>query len=196
MSQRICSRCGRSLPKTTEFFQVDRKKSSGLRPDCKQCRRAARRAAYLSDRERILIQTRKYEKENWQAVLERKRKKRKTYPEQYIVLLRQRAASWRALNPERVSRSYKLWMHANRGKYNAKCAAARAARRDSVPPWLTVEQKTQIALTYESAALAGNHVDHIVPIRGELVCGLHVPWNLQILPPLDNLKKGNRFVTA
>jgi hypothetical protein len=94
------------------------------------------------------------------------------------------------------------------GAYNPKHRAKRAElvrkrhadKLNATPKWLTPEHKSQIADIYEQAALAAqltgvpHHVDHIEPLRGKDRIGLHVPWNLQILPAADNISKGNRPV--
>jgi hypothetical protein len=49
----------------------------------------------------------------------------------------------------------------------------------ATPPWLTKEQKRQIRRIYRDARERGLVVDHIVPLAGRIVCGLHVPWNLR-----------------
>jgi len=64
---------------------------------------------------------------------------------------------------------------------------------------LTEQHKNEIAEVYAQAVEqekrtgVKHHVDHIVPLQGENVCGLHVPWNLQVLTATQNRSKGNRI---
>ena len=62
----------------------------------------------------------------------------------------------------------------------------------ATPPWLTATHREALATIYRSAT-PEDHVDHIVPLRNALVCGLHVPWNLQILPAGANMSKSNKW---
>lgn len=68
------------------------------------------------------------------------------------------------------------------------------------PAWLDKDQKSLISAIYWLAkdleVITGEryHVDHIIPLKGKTVCGLHVPWNLQVLPSDINLAKNNRLL--
>lgn len=82
------------------------------------------------------------------------------------------------------------------GKKRRRALRDRRSKR-ATPKWLTPEQRKQIVDIYEHMrdcrVVTGEdyHVDHIVPLRGENVCGLHVPWNLQVLPASVNISKSN-----
>lgn len=77
-----------------------------------------------------------------------------------------------------------------------------AAKRQATPRWLIQAHLDEMALIYECAyecaelctQLTGveHEVDHEQPLQGEDRCGLHVPWNLQLMPASDNRSKGNR----
>lgn len=86
------------------------------------------------------------------------------------------------------------WWRNNRGKKNATTARRRRWIKRATPSWLTAEQRAAIRAIYAQSAANGpgvTEVDHIVPLRGKLVCGLHVPWNLRVVPKAVNRKKAN-----
>ena len=87
----------------------------------------------------------------------------------------------------------------NKNKTNALAAKRRAKVLLRIPKWLTTEQQNQIKEFYSMAKELENvfpwkqHVDHIIPLQGKTVSGLHTPWNLQILSEKMNKQKSNRF---
>ncbi len=77
----------------------------------------------------------------------------------------------------------------DRARYRAHCATRRSRKLNATPIWV---DHTELALIYK-ACPPGHHVDHIVPLQNEHVCGLHTLWNLQYLPANENCAKGNKF---
>ena len=96
------------------------------------------------------------------------------------------------LPPGKTAQWTKNWAIKNRGRINAIGSKYRATKRNAVPSWLTNTHLTQIAVIYDTCP-EGFDVDHIVPLQGEDVCGLHVPWNLEHLELQKNRGKGNRM---
>lgn len=86
--------------------------------------------------------------------------------------------------------------------YKALTSLRRRRFRDATPPWLNSEQKKAIRALYLHAQsmteATGERyvVDHIIPLQSDIVCGLHVPWNLRVMTQEENLKKSNKLDTA
>jgi len=87
----------------------------------------------------------------------------------------------------------------NKSKYAEYTRSRQARLLQRTPSWLSEDHRKELQdfywLAKDLTAVSGEtyHVDHIVPLQGDNVCGLHVPWNLQILPADINLSKGNRY---
>lgn len=62
----------------------------------------------------------------------------------------------------------------------------------ATPPWITADMIDELRDLYTSVD-GQTRIDHIVPLTSSLVCGLHVPWNLQHLTQGANLNKSNHY---
>lgn len=101
-------------------------------------------------------------------------------------------ARWLSENLETERERKAQYLKENPHKVRIYSAARRAAKINATPPWLTEKHRAAIERIYETCP-EGWHVDHKVPLQGETVCGLHVPWNLEHLPASANMSKGNKL---
>jgi hypothetical protein len=112
-----------------------------------------------------------------------------------------RATEWRKANPNHegtkiAKKEYKL---RNPHKVLASTIKRRISKKNRTPAWLTKDDLWMIEQAYEIAALRTKmfgfswHVDHVIPLNGDVVSGLHVPTNLQVIPWIANVKKHNKF---
>jgi len=104
--------------------------------------------------------------------------------------------SWREANKDHISRSYADWLSGNRHIVNANTAERNAAKLNATPSWADLDAIR--AVYAEAARLTAetgvrHEVDHIYPLQGKTVCGLHIAANLQILTRSENARKKNRM---
>ena len=128
-----------------------------------------------------------------------------------------RVKRWQAANKDKVKADAKAWAIANPEKikakalrhikkhpdaYTARAVASVAKRAKRVPKWLTSDDRWVMQEAYNLAKLRTQmfgfvwEVDHIIPLRGAIVSGLHVPTNLQVLPKTENRSKRNHYFLA
>lgn len=163
---KTCTYC--NVSKQVEAFHKDKSRADGLRNRCKECV-----GAYMAQ----------YYKDN---------------PEQ----VKARVATWVANNRSRHNAKCAKWVKANPAKVNARTARRYASKTQATPVWLTEDEHWMLEQAYELARLRTKmlgikfEVDHIVPLRGRRVRGLHVPWNVRVVPLKDNRTKSNTFEVA
>lgn len=111
--------------------------------------------------------------------------------------------AWNVANPEKSKAATLAWQVANPERWKmiqvAAAIRSRAGRFQSVPVWADWKEIYKFySLAKKLTRKTGipHEVDHIVPINGKNVSGLHVSWNLQVITAKENLKKRNTFTEA
>ena len=168
---KVCTKCKQE--KGLEDFARDSKKADKRRSNCKGCERLYRKA----NREKRLLQKKQWFLKNKDKVQVRRKKyyhankdKFKKYMEQY-----------RINNPEKI---------------NANKSKRRAAKLRATPEWADpkkIEHVYWVCNFLSKYIGIEHHVDHIHPLQSDMICGLHVHTNLQILTAEENRSKGNKF---
>lgn len=170
-----CSCCLQE--KSLSLFFKDTSVKNGHRAACKDCM-GAKAAKWREDNKEYKAQhDKQYQESNMSYIKEQKKK-------------------YRQENKTAIATSLKRWAQANPDNCNARNSKRRAAKLNATPKWADLKK---VAVYFEYAKLCTKvlkkqfHVDHIVPLRGQTVCGLHVPANLQVLPAVLNHSKNNRW---
>jgi hypothetical protein len=146
--------------------------------------------------------------------LENAKRLRKEWYERNKELTKERARAWAQANPDRRQEIHRKnrekdlenhnarnreWNKKNKPKKAAYQGKRRAAILQRTPKWLTEDDLWIIEEAYDLAALRTKmlgfswHVDHIIPLQGKFVSGLHVPSNIQVIPGSENVKKHNKY---
>jgi hypothetical protein len=215
-----CRRCKAAKP-TAAFSKASREKD-GLQDRCKLCNKevaAIYRASHVekertrhakyheANKARLNKKTSDWQKANPDKVrakakrhFEKNREKESQRCKKWRDENRDRhlfnAAKWRVGNIEHCKAYDARYWRNNKPLVYAKNARRRAALLRATPSWADHEKITSVyAQCVEKADVTGieHHVDHIVPLRSRLVCGLHWEVNLQILTGSENARKHNSY---
>ena len=132
-------------------------------------------------RAKARIESQRWRDQNREAYRAAGRRKAARNPESY--------SRWQKANPEECRAVKRAWKKRNPHRGLEYDARRRAIKYKAFPKW--ADRKAMAAI-YKNCP-SGYHVDHIVPLVSDAVCGLHVEFNLQYLTASENFSKGNRF---
>lgn len=196
-----CARCGQVKP--VDHFNLRRKGSTAYAAYCKLCSSGAGSEWARNNRDRASAAARAWRAANPGRIKEfrgkipselRRRYDRDSY-ERHAEKRRARRRAYYHANKEQQSERNREWRALNPGKNAAKSMAYEARKKQAMPAWA---DRAAIDAVYERCAAMNRlgdtqyQVDHIMPLASPIMCGLHVDYNLQIIPARENQSKGNR----
>ena len=172
-------------------FPKHKQKVDGYYTYCKQCKKIKDKESYEKYKKA------RYEKQCvWN---EGNKEKVLAYKKKYRDNNKHKINLWICANRESKNKHSRNWKHKNKAKVNAATRKRQAAQLQRTPAWLTqhdykvMESKYAIAAWLSAVVGIDYHVDHIIPLRGKTVSGLHVPDNLSVIRARDNLEKSNKY---
>ncbi len=208
-TEKQCSKCLEVKP-LEDFYRAKRLKF-GRSYRCKVCQKVYQRKRYTENseyREAILVRVNKrlednpeYDKDFYEANREKILARKRVFREENPDLAKIHSAKFRQTHPE-YSRDYylankeacnariKKWREDNPGKRKSHTAKRRAAKLQRTVSWSETEAITEFYVNCST----GMVVDHIIPLQGKEVSGLHVLNNLQYLTPKENGEKSNKLL--
>lgn len=186
----ICTKC--RVEKPLDEFNIHRGAKNGRQSACKECAKSIRKkwSSDNAERQRLNFATH-YQKNK--VTLDAACKK---WNSENVERRREISRSSNAQHADRVKQTGALWRNANRQLMRQRYAQRRALKHQSTPAWANSDK---IAEFYATADGLGMHtgdwyeVDHIVPLKSKIVCGLHCEANLQVLVRRENRSKSNRY---
>lgn len=180
--QKKCSKCGDL--KNVDEFHKNVNRLSGATSSCKECFGLF----YKQNADKIKARSNVYRKKNEK----RKKLSDKNHYSKNKQIYMNRAKEWGLKNPEKIKEIRSSYDRRNKKQKNARNALYRALKIKATPKWVSKDHLEEISRIYQNCP-TGFHVDHIVPLNGKNVRGLHVPWNLQYLSAFENMKKSNKL---
>ena len=179
----------------TEFYK-NRAQKDGFATSCKTCDKAASLKWAKENPERINARNAIWAKNN----PEKSRERVKRWRLNNLERVRAAGRALRERNIEACKKSMAKWQAANRHIVVYHMSKRRAAKLNASPKWLSPSDLEAIKEFYKMAKIKTaetgikHNVDHIVPLQGKTVSGLHVPWNLQVIPAKENFSKNNKLL--
>lgn len=189
---RTCPRCGQQHAR--------------LKSWCAPCAASYSAAYRKANREKLLAGKAAHYEANKSIYIKRAKEWKISNPEKVSACIksyyeknkekeRARLKAWEISNSIKRISAKKTWRKENKSRLAAQCRARQATKINATPSWADLNL---IAVEYSLASWCSEvmrieyHVDHVVPLQGRNVCGLHVHNNLQVIQATENLRKSNR----
>ena len=206
--QKECTKCGEVKP--LEGFGVRNKSKSGRAASCKDCDNARNKKYREENRDKVSARKKKYHEDNRDEIAVYRKKyyeknrdetlaRNKKYYEENRDKVSAREKKYYEENHDKVSARKKKYRKKFPEKSAARTAKRKAAKLERVPSWSNEADLKAIKKIYARCKrinkLTGipHQVDHVIPLQGENISGLHHSTNLAIIPAALNRSKNNKW---